>query len=81
MDSGCTNPTTSKTLTDEMKVEIKPLERELTIIEEFRKSQEILGKVKMYLGVELLGERKRIEAAVIEEGDKEILISLGLMKK
>ena len=82
MDSGCTYPISTKTVTDAMKVEIKPLEKELTVIESYGRSLEILGTLTMYMESEALGGRKIIEAAVIEEeGSKEILISLGLMKK
>ena len=38
IDSECTYPITIKTMTDEMKVGIKPLERELKIIEASKKS-------------------------------------------
>ena len=58
MDSDCTHPITMKTVTDEMKVEIKPLERELKIIEASRKILEILGMSKMYLEAKVLGGRK-----------------------
>ena len=82
MDSGCTYPIKTKTVTDAMKVEITPLAKELTIIEASGISPAILETVKMYLETEVLGGKKMIEAAVIEgEGSKEILISLGLMKK
>ena len=47
-----------KTVTDEMKVEIKTLERELKIIEASGKILEILGTSNMYLEAEVLGGRK-----------------------
>ena len=54
MDSGCTHPITTKTVTDAIKVEIEPLKKELTIIEALGKSLIILGTVKMYLEAEVL---------------------------
>ena len=65
MDSGCTYPVTTETVMDEMKSEIKPLRKELTIIEASGKSLEILGTVKMYLKAEVLVGRKLVEAALI----------------
>ena len=49
MYSGYTYPITMKIVTVGMKAEIKPLERELTIIEASWKSLKILGTAKMYL--------------------------------
>ena len=53
MDSKCNYPIT----TDAMKVEIKPLMKELIIKEAWGKSQEILGTVNMYLEGNILGGR------------------------
>ena len=79
MDSECIYPITTKMVTDEMKVGIKLLERELKMMEASGKSVEILGTAKMYREAE---ESKITEAAVIEgEGSKVILISIGLLKK
>ena len=80
--SGCTYPVTMKTVTDNMKAEIKPLRKTLTIIEVSGKSLEGLGIVKMFLEADVLGGRKLAEASVTEEeGSKETLISLDLLKK
>ena len=82
MDSGCTYPVTTKTVTDEMKDEIKPLKESLTIYEPSGKSLEVLGTEKMFLEAEVLGGRKLVEAVVMEgEGSKETLISLDLLNK
>ena len=82
MDSGCTYPVTTKTITDQMKTEIRPLKESLTIIETSVKSLEVLGTKKIFLVAEVLGGRKLVEAAVIEgEGSKETLISLDLLKQ
>ena len=82
MNSGCTYPLTTKTVTDEMKDEIKPLKESLTIDEASGKSLEVLDTVKMFLEAEVLGGRKLVEAVVMEgEGSKEILISLDLLNK
>ena len=71
-----------KTVTDNMKAEIKPLRKTLTIIEVSGKSLEGLGIVKMFLEADVLGGRKLAEASVTEEeGSKETLISLDLLKK
>ena len=69
-------------MTDNMKAEIKPLRKTLTIIEVSGKSLEGLGIVKMFLEADVLGGRKLAEASVTEEeGSKETLISLDLLKK
>ena len=82
MDSGCTHPLTTLTVTDTIKMNITPLERELEIVEASGKNLKILGTVQTYLECEVLGGRKMMEAAVIEgEGASEVLVSLGLMKK
>ena len=58
MESECTFPVTSKTVTDKMKAEIKPLKESLTIIEASRKSLKVLCKVKMFLEAEVLDREK-----------------------
>ena len=82
MDSGCTHPITTMTVTNTLKMEVTPLERELEIVEASGKNLRIMGTIKTYLECEVLGGRKLIESAVIEgEGASEVLVSLGLMKK
>ena len=82
MDSGCTHPLTTLTVTQALKMEMTPLDRELDIVEASGNLLRILGTVSFYLECEMLGGRKLVEAAVIEgEGAAEILISLALMKK
>ena len=55
MDRECTYPVTTKTVTDYMKAEIKPLKETLTIIEASVRSLEAQGTVKVFLEVEVLG--------------------------
>ena len=82
MDSGCTHPLTTLTVTRALKMEITPLDREMEIVEASGKLLRILGTVTFFLECDVLGGRKMIEAAVIEgEGAAEVLISLALMKK
>ena len=52
MDSGCTHPITTKTVTTGMGMTITPLTRELEIVEASGASLRILGTVKMYLECE-----------------------------
>ena len=81
MDSGCTHPITTMTVTNALKLEVTPLERDLQIVEASGKNLRIMGTVKTYLEYEVLGGRKLMEAAVIEgEGVAEVLVLLGLMK-
>ena len=82
ISSGCTYRVTTKTVTDDMKAEIKPLRETLTIIEASGKSLEVLGTVKMFLEADFFGRRKLAEAAVIEgEGLKETLILLDSIEE
>ena len=82
MDSGCTHPLSTLTVTKALKMETTPLDRELEIVEASGRILRILGTVQFYLQCEVLGGRKWMEAAVIEgEGASEVLVSLGLMKK
>ena len=81
MDSGCTYPLTTMTVTQAIKMKVTPLSRELIIVEASGKNLEILGVVRVFLEADVLGGRKLVEAAVIRgEGTKEILVSLSLMK-
>ena len=66
-----------------MKAEIISLREELNIVEGSGKTLEVIGNCKMFLETEVLGGRKKMEAAVIEgEGSKKkTLISLELFKK
>ena len=81
MDSGCTYPLTTMTVTEATKKKVQPLTSEVIIVEASGKNLEILGTVKFYLEADVLGGRKMVEAAVIRgEGTKEILVSLSLMK-
>ena len=66
MDSGCTHPITTTTVTKGMGMKITPLTKELEIVEASGANLKILGTVKMYLECEVLGGRKLMEAAVIE---------------
>jgi len=82
MDSGCTHPLITQTVTDALNMEITPLSRDLEIVEASGKNLTILGTVQIYLECEVLGGRKLMEAAVIAgEGASEVLVSLGLLKK
>ena len=64
--SGCTHPLTTLTVTQALKMEIIPLDREIEIVEASGKLLRILGTVSFYLECDVLGGRKLIEAAVIE---------------
>ena len=82
MDSGCTHPITTTGVTKALDIEIEPLEEPLLIVEASGKLLTILGSVKLFLEADVLGGRKLVECAVIEgDGAKEVLVSLGLMKK
>ena len=82
MDSGCTHPITTITVTNTLKMKVTPLERDLEIVEASGKNLRIMGTIKTYLECEVLGGRTLIESAVIEgEGASEVLVSIGLMKK
>ena len=81
MDSGCTHPLTTMSVTEAIKMKVTPLSRDLVIVEASGKNLRILGTVRMFLEADVLGGRKLVEAAVIQgEGSKEVLVSLGLMK-
>ena len=81
MDSGCTHPLTTMSVTNAIKMKVTPLSSELIIVEASGKNLRILGTVRMFLEADVLGGRKLIEAAVIQgEGSKEVLVLLGLMK-
>ena len=82
MESGCTHPLTTFTVTEAIRKNINPLTRPIEIVEASGDNLKILGTVQAYLECEVLGGRKLVEAAVIEgEGASEVLVSLGLMKK
>ena len=49
MDSGCTHPITTMTVTDALKMEVTPLERELEIVEASGKNLRVMGTIKTYL--------------------------------
>ena len=66
MDSGCTHPLTTLTVTEAIKKNINPLTRPLEIVKASGKNLRILGTVQAYLECEVLGGRKLVEAAVIE---------------
>ena len=66
-----------------MKADIIPLTQDLTIIEASGSELKILGTAILFLESEMLrSDRKELDVAVIEgvEGNKEILVSLKLMK-
>ena len=60
-----------------------PLTQDLTIVEASGSTLSLLGTTTIFLESEVLGDgRKQMEVAVIEgvEGEKEVLVSLKLMK-
>ena len=57
MDSGCTHPLTTLTVTDAIKMDITPLTRELELVEASGKNLKILGTVQTYLECEVLRGR------------------------
>ena len=82
-DTGCTFPISSLAVIKQLKADIIPLTQDLTIIEASGSELKILGTAILFLESETLGvHRKELELAVIEgvEGNKEILVSLKLMK-
>ena len=82
-DTGCTFPIASLAVIKQLKAEIIPLTQDLTIVEASGSELSLLGTATIFMETEVLGsERKELEVAVIEgvEGNKEILISLKLMK-
>ena len=82
-DTGCTYPVASLAVMKELKAEIMPLTQDLIIVEASGSELKILGTAVIYMQAEVLGDdRKKLEVAIIEgqEGSKEILVSLKLMK-
>ena len=82
-DTGCTYPVASLAVIKELKAKITPLTQDLIIVKASRSDLQILGTAMIYMKAEVLGEdRKKLEVAVIvgQEGSKEILVSLKLMK-
>ena len=82
-DTGCTFPISSLAVIKQLKADIIPLTQDLTIIEASGSELKILGTAILFLESEMLGsDRKELKVAVIEgvEGNKEILVSLKLMK-
>ena len=55
MDSGCTHPLTTMSVTDAIKMKVTPLSRELIIVEASGKNLRILGTVRMFLEADVLG--------------------------
>ena len=81
--TGCTFPISSLAVIKQLKADIIPLTQDLTIIEASGSELKILGTAIIFMESEVLGpDRKELEVAVIEgvEGNKEILVSLKLMK-
>ena len=79
----CTYPVASLAVIKELKAKITPLTQDLIIVKASRSELPILGTTMIYMKAEVLGEdRKKLEVAVIvgQEGSKEILVSLKLMK-
>ena len=56
MDSGCTHPITTMTVTNALNMEVTPLEKELEIVEASGKNLRIMGTIKTYLECEVLGD-------------------------
>ena len=61
--------------------EVKPLTKNLEIIDASGKIMDIIGTIRMYTDNRVLGGRKLVEATVVESNKKETLISLDLLKK
>ena len=61
MDSGCTHPLTTMSVTEATKMKVT-VSRELVIVEASGKNLRILGTVKMFLEADVLGGRKMTEA-------------------
>ena len=82
-DTGCTFPISSLAVIKQLKADIIPLTQDLTVIEASGSELKILGTAIIFMKSKILGEeKKQLEVAVIEgvEGNKEILVSLKLMK-
>ena len=82
-DTGCTFPISSLAVIKQLKAEIIPLTQDLTIVEASGSELSILGTATIFMETEVLGtDKKELEVAVREgvDGNKEILVSLKLMK-
>ena len=83
MDTGCTKPIISEAIVEDLNIQVKPLSRNMTIVDASGRSLDITGTVKVYVSSQALdGRRKLVEAAVLRGNrtDREILISLQLLK-
>ena len=58
MDSGCTHPIMTTTVTDALNMKVTPLEKPLEIVEASGKNLKIMGTIKTYLECEVLGGRQ-----------------------
>ena len=79
-DTGCTYPLMTTAVTNALKLEVKPLQGTLEIIDASGNALDVLGTIQMFIDSEILGGRKLVEAAVIEGKKKETLFSLQLLK-
>ena len=83
-DTGCTFPIASLEVINQLKAKVTPLTQDLTIVEASGSTLSLLGTASIFLESDVLGDgRKEIEVAVIQgvEGEKEVLVSLKLMKE
>ena len=84
MDTGCTKPIISEAIVEDLNIQVKPLSRNMTIVDASGRSLDITGTAKVYVSVssQADGRRKLVEAAVLRgnKTDREILISLQLLK-
>ena len=83
-DTGCTFPIASLEVINQLKAKITPLTQDLTIVEASGSTLSLLGTASIFLESDVLGGgRKEMEVALIEgvEGEKEVLVSLKLMKE
>ena len=83
-DTGCTFPVCSLAVIKELKVEVMPLTQDLIIVETSGSELEILRTAMIYMQAEVSGsDSKQLEVALIQgqEDNKEILVSLRLMKE
>ena len=82
-DTGCTKPIISEEIVKDLNLQVKPLSRNMTIVDASGRSLDITGTVKLYVSSQALGgRRKLVEGAVLRGNlaDREILISLQLLK-
>ena len=82
-DTGCTKPIISEDIVKDLNVQVKPLSKNMTIVDASGRSLDITGTVKLYVSSQALGgRRKLVEGAVLRgnSADREILISLQLLK-